>query len=50
MKEKKENYRTGSFLFEFNDTITEETDLFKPAINSFGYVNNLKNAGISFGI
>jgi D-alanine--poly(phosphoribitol) ligase subunit 2 len=51
MREKIEDYLTGSFIFEFNDEITEETDLFKTGIiDSFGYMKMLQFLEAEFQI
>jgi D-alanine--poly(phosphoribitol) ligase subunit 2 len=39
IKEKIQNFMEETFLLEFNEDITEDTDLFRSGIiNSFGYI------------
>lgn len=51
MKKKIFNFMNETFLLEFNDNITEDTDLFKAGvIDSFGYLKLIKFLEKEFNI
>ncbi|HEY6872551.1 MAG TPA: acyl carrier protein [Geobacteraceae bacterium] len=51
MIEMLKKYMEETFMFEFNDEITLESDLFKMGIiDSYGYIKLLKNLESEFGI
>ncbi|GAA2511747.1 acyl carrier protein [Winogradskya humida] len=46
-----QKYLEDTFLFDFDDTITADTDLFKAGvIDSFGYVRMMKFLEQQFGV
>jgi D-alanine--poly(phosphoribitol) ligase subunit 2 len=51
MIEMLKKYMEETFMFEFNDEITLESDLFKMGIiDSYGYIKLIKNLESEFGI
>ena len=51
IKEKIQSFMEENFLLEFNDDITEDTDLFREGIiNSFGYIKFINYLENEFGI
>jgi D-alanine--poly(phosphoribitol) ligase subunit 2 len=51
MKEKIKRFLEDTFLFEFNDEITETSDLFKlGVIDSFGYIQLIRYLEREFNI
>jgi len=51
MRHQLRQYLQEQFLFEFNDDITEETDLFKAGIlDSFGYIMLLTHIEDCYGV
>jgi D-alanine--poly(phosphoribitol) ligase subunit 2 len=51
MQEKVKKFMEETFLFEFNDEVTETTDLFKVGIiDSFGYLQLLRYLESEFNI
>jgi acyl carrier protein len=51
MLQKLTDYLEESFMFEFSDEITQESDLFKAGIiDSYGYIKLIKYLQTEFGV